>query len=150
MMRTILLLICVVFLAGCVGWTGTSKLQSSNADTYTGYVSTEPGMVAFGLPGMVLPASYTIADCPGQKKALTNAPALWVGTDPLDKVCTQYAGVDLRDYDPSVIDCFPIAEHSEDPQMVTGKVYEHPWLNPNPAPHCQNLIAAIKAGRKDQ
>lgn len=136
-------------MSGCVGFNGTSELKSSDPATYAGYVATSPMAFIGPLPHLgAVGFNYDVRQCFDQTLGtLKGSPMLVIGVDPLDRVCEQYDGIDLRDYPPDTLQCFVGGEKPEDRGYPLGE-FRHPWLDPNPSPECAKLIADIQAARK--
>ncbi len=132
-------------LAGCVGWTGTSAPKSDDGDRFTAYVDTRPAVFLAVIPAMALPMSYTVNDCFRETSTVKEVPGLVFGADPLDVVCRQYPGVDLRDYAPSTAACF--IPDDNNPNVPVPK-YLHPWLGSASSPECTALIADIERAKR--
>ncbi len=135
--------------SGCVGFTGTSNLKSSDPATYAGYVATSPMAFIGPLPHLgAVGFNYDVRQCFEQTLGtMKGDPMLVIGVDPLDRVCQQYDGIDLRDYPAGTLRCFGLGETGNDPQYPLGE-FRHPWLNPNPSSECAKLIADIEAAKK--
>jgi hypothetical protein len=139
-------------LAGCVGWTGATALKSVDGAIYAGHVDTSPAVFVGPLPAMAYPFTYTVQHCFSDVSTVKDVPGLILGSDPVDVVCRQYKGVDLRDYPAETADCF-----IPDPEagLIAGSMFhdyprQHPWRATNPAPACAKLIADIEAAKKSK
>ena len=139
----------VCTLSGCVGWTGASQLRSADRDTYASVVDTSPAVFVGPIPGMAYPFTYSVRDCFSKTQTVKDVPGLIFGDDPIDRVCRQYEGIDLRDYPASTADCF--AEAPAEPLMEGDRPtprFRHPWQTSNLSAECSKLIADIRAAGK--
>jgi hypothetical protein len=139
-------------LSGCYGWTGTSALKSSDTNRYAGWVSTSPAVFLVIVPAMALAFNYSVASCWDGPGTLKGVPGLIVGADPLDRVCTQYPGVDLRKYPATTKACFPQEPYTSPDGTVhpmTGR-YLHPWLSNVSTPECATLVADIERAKNER